>query len=123
MDTHQDLSHPTRMLFLGEGRLADGFRLIGFEVHPDPSPEEVDRIFRDLQRTRERTFVIVDDAIMGQNIPHLQQARREGGRILVIAVPALNAPPTLSSDVARRLAALFGAAALESSQTGEREPQ
>ncbi|AFL73751.1 V-type ATP synthase subunit F [Thiocystis violascens] len=121
MDIEHKPGASTRMLFLGEDRLADGFRLIGFETHPNPDPRDVDRILRDLQRKRETAFVVVDDAVMSQDIPHLRQVRREGGRIIVIAVPALNAPPKLASEVAARLAALFGAATLQSGQTGERE--
>jgi hypothetical protein len=36
----------------------------------------------------------------------------EGGRIVVIALPPLAAPPRLSSSVADRLAAMFGSASL-----------
>ena len=102
---------PTRLLFLGEEGLADGFRLIGFETHPDPTPEAVDLVLRVLSRNREKAFVVVDDRVMRADIPNLQRLRREGGRIVVIAVPPLNAPPVLSSEVADRLTALFGAAA------------
>ncbi len=122
MDNQDDPVQSTRMLFFGDDLLADGLRLIGFETYPSPDPQAVDRIFRDLRRGHERAFVLVDDAVMGQNIPNLQQVRREGGHIVVIAVPALNAPPQLNSEVARRLAALFGAN-LESGQSGEREPE
>lgn len=108
MDIDLDHSRPTRMLFLGEDRLADGFRLIGFETHPNPSPEDVDRVLRELLRGREKAFVIVDDGVMQQDIPNLKRVRREGGRIVVIAVPLLAAEPRLSSEVARRLTALFG---------------
>ncbi|NCA70215.1 MAG: ATPase [Sphingobacteriia bacterium] len=101
------------MLFLGEDLLADGFRLIGFETYPNPSPELVERTLRDLRREREKAFVVVDEAVMQQDIPSLRQLRREGGRILVIAVPALGERPRLGSDVAKRLAMLFGSAALE----------
>lgn len=113
MQTEQDFSRPTRMLFLGEDRLADGFRLIGFETHPNPGPDIVDRVLRDLSRAREKAFVVVDDAVMQQDIPSLRQVRHEGGRIVVIAVPALGERPRLGSEVARRLAALFGSAAID----------
>ncbi len=109
MTTEHEQGHPTRMLFLGEESLADGFRLIGFETHPNPTLEEADRVFRDLSRNREKAFVVVDDRVMAADIPHLKRVRREGGRILVIAVPLLNAPPVLSSEVSDRLTALFGA--------------
>ncbi|NEX21224.1 ATPase [Thiorhodococcus mannitoliphagus] len=119
-DIPQEQTQPTRMLFLGDDRLADGFRLIGFETHPNPSEQEAEQVFRDLLRQREKAFVIVDDALMHQRIPSLRRVLDEGGRIVVIAVPALGAAPKLTSDVAQRLSAMFGAGALEPGQTEER---
>lgn len=112
MNATPEAQPQTRMLFLGEQVLADGFRLIGFETHPDPSPEEVDKRLRELQRGRERALVIVDEELMGREIPALHQVRREGGRIVVIAVPRLQADPQLRSDVAERLSAMFGSSHL-----------
>jgi vacuolar-type H+-ATPase subunit F/Vma7 len=103
-----DQDRPTRMLFLGDESLADGFRLIGFETFPDPTAPEVDRIFRELQGGKENAFVIVDDRIMQSGAPELVAVRGEGGRIVVVAVPALKAPPRLSSDVADRVQRMFG---------------
>ena len=126
MTSEHEPGHPTRMLFLGEESLADGFRLIGFETYPDPEPDEVDRILRDLSRNREKAFVVVDDRLMHAEIPSLRRLRREGGRIVLIAVPLLNAPAALSSEVADRLTALFGAAgqsgqSAQSDQSGQSE--
>jgi vacuolar-type H+-ATPase subunit F/Vma7 len=118
MNVEHEPGRPTRMLFLGEESLADGFRLIGFETHASPGPEEVDRILQDLRRNREKAFVVVDDAVMGQDVPNLKRVRKEGGRIVVIAVPSLSAPTVLASEVAERLAVLFGATALESGHPG-----
>ncbi|MGQ9658590.1 MAG: V-type ATP synthase subunit F [Thermochromatium sp.] len=112
--------HPTRLLFLGEETLADGFRLIGFETYPNPTPEEADRLLRDLRRTQTKAFVVVDDALMAQQIPNLHRVRQEGGRIVVIAVPALGPHPRLTSEVAQRLSSLFGTATLETAASGER---
>lgn len=120
VDTPQDQPQQTRMLFLGDDRLADGFRLIGFETHPSPSTQEAEQVFRDLLRQHAKAFVIVDDALMQEGIPSLRRVMDEGGRIVVIAVPALSAQPKLTSDVAQRLSALFGAGALEPGQTEER---
>ena len=117
MNVEHEPGRPTRLLFLGEESLADGFRLIGFETHANPQPDEVDRILRDLRRNREKAFVVVDDAVMGQDAPNLKLVRREGGRIVVIAVPPLSAPTVLVSEVADRLAALFGSATLQSGAT------
>lgn len=107
-----DHPHATRMLFLGDDTLADGFRLIGFETYPNPEPSEVERVFRELRKGRDKAFVIVDDRVMGSGVAALERVRREGGRIVVTAVPPLKGPPRLQSDVARRLAAMFGSAAL-----------
>jgi vacuolar-type H+-ATPase subunit F/Vma7 len=118
MTSDHELIPVTRLLFLGEESLADGFRLIGFEAHPDPSPAEAERIIRALCHNRERTFLIVDERLMAADIPSLKRVRREGGRVLVIAVPALSAPPLLASEVADRLSALFGATAAQADVAG-----
>lgn len=103
-----DAGNLQRLLFLGNDGLADGFRLIGFETHVNPRPEEVERLLRELVRDRDHALVIVEDALMQADIPTLRQVRREGGRIVVVAVPPLSGPPRLTSDVAARLAAMFG---------------
>ncbi|MBK1703717.1 ATPase [Halochromatium glycolicum] len=100
------------MLFLGDESLAEGFSVIGFETYPNPPASEVDRVFRELRAARDKAFVIVDDAVMSMDVDHLKRVRREGGRIVVIAVPPLSAPPVLSSEVAERLASMFGSANL-----------
>jgi vacuolar-type H+-ATPase subunit F/Vma7 len=108
MSADAEQGQTTRMLFLGDDSLADGFRLIGFETFPNPEPGEVDRIFRDLIRAQSKAFAIVDDRVMAADIPALAQVRREGGRIVVVAIPPLKEPPRLASEVATRLQALFG---------------
>lgn len=103
---------PTRMLFLGDDSLAEGFGAIGFETHPNPAPSDVDRLFRELLAAREKAFVIVDDEVMRMDVEHLKRVRREGGHIVVVAVPPLSAPPRLGSEVVERLARMFGGANL-----------
>lgn len=103
------------MLFLGDDSLADGFSLIGFETYPNPAAGDVERLLRGLRKNREKAFVVVDDRVMGADIPCLRQVREEGGRIVVIAIPPLKEPPRLASDVARRLEATFGHLRQESS--------
>ncbi len=117
MSADAEYGQPTRMLFLGDDSLADGFRLIGFETFPSPEPSELERVFRDLIRAQTKAFVIVDDRLMAQDIPTLAQVRREGGRIVVVAIPALKDPPKLTSEVAQRLQALFGTTAMTSRET------
>jgi vacuolar-type H+-ATPase subunit F/Vma7 len=107
-DATQPELPPTRMVFLGEDCLAEGFRVIGFEAHANPTPSEVERVFRELVSSREKAFVIVDDDVMRMDVDHLKRVRREGGRIVVVAVPPLTGSPTLGSEVAERLASMFG---------------
>lgn len=108
MSTATDTVHRTRLLFLGEDSLGDGFRLIGFEVFPNPADEDVERLLRELSATRQNAFVVVDQRILGAGIPTLQQLLREGGRILITAVPPLKDPTRLSSETLERLQAVFG---------------
>jgi vacuolar-type H+-ATPase subunit F/Vma7 len=98
----------TRMLFLGADSIADGFRLVGFETYPNPSPEVVDEVFLTLRTSRDRAFVVVDEQVMRSGATNLARVRREGGRIVVVAVPPLAGPVQLQSEVADRLAAMFG---------------
>ena len=112
MSEPTDTPPPTRMLFLGDDSLADGFRLIGFETHPNPTADEVDQVFRELMRSRDKAFVIVDDAVMRSEAGNLKRVRDEGGRIVVVSVPGLADPPQLASEVADRLAAMFGSSNL-----------
>ncbi len=49
-----------------------------------------------------------DQRLMQANIPSLRHIRREGGRILLIAVPPLRTPDDLASEVAERVRTLFG---------------
>ncbi|WP_347338082.1 hypothetical protein [Chromatium okenii] len=56
MDSVHPLGDPTRLLFLGEECLADGFRLIGFETYPNPALRDVDQLLRELQRSQTKAF-------------------------------------------------------------------
>lgn len=112
MSADAQRGHPTRMLFLGDDSLVDGFRLIGFEAVSNPDAADIDKLFRRMRRERERAFVIVDDRLMQADIPSLHQVRDEGGHIVVVSIPPLNEPPLLGSEVADRLTRMFGQATL-----------
>jgi hypothetical protein len=107
VETEQDYGRPTRMLFLGEDRLADGFRLIGFETHPNPTPSSsIGPSGSCCAVARRPSWSSTMPSCAGHPEPQARASR--GGRIVVIAVPPLGEHPQLGSDVARRLAALFG---------------
>lgn len=111
MASEKNTGQVTRMLFLGDESLADGFRMIGFEAHPNPSLAGVDQLFQELIRRGDKAFAIVDETLMQAKIPGLERVRAEGGRIIVTAVPHLKGPLRLASDVADRLDAMFGKSA------------
>ncbi len=98
----------TRLYFLGEAGLANGFRLAGFEVYPDADVRTLDRLLGELCERRQRAFVILDHALADFESKMLQQVRAEGGRILLTQIPPLNAPDDHHSCIDREIARLLG---------------
>lgn len=103
----------TRMLFLGDAALTDGFRLIGFEAWPDPSPQQLDQVLQELLDHPGNALVILDSRLAGAPSPALQRIRSEGGRIVVTEVPPLNAPDHFQTAIDRHIRRLLGGAAQE----------
>ena len=99
----------TRQLFLGDAALATGFRLAGFEVFPDATKQDLDRILEQLQNERTPAFVVIDQALATCDCRRLQDVRDEGGRILLTQVPGLSERGPLSSIVDQRIQQLLGA--------------
>ena len=100
----------TRMIFMGEAPLADGFRLIGFETWPDPSVDQVERLVRELSAQRENAFLVIDQSLAAANLPSIQRIRKEGGHIVISAVPPLNNPDAFRPLIDDRLRTLFAGA-------------
>lgn len=98
----------TRMIFMGEAPLTDGFRLIGFETWADPSVAEVETVVRQLVNRHQSALVVLDQALAEANIPVVNRVRAEGGRIVITAVPPLNAADSFHTLIDERLNALFG---------------
>jgi vacuolar-type H+-ATPase subunit F/Vma7 len=99
----------TRMIFMGEAQLADGFRLIGFEVWPDPAFEDVEKLVREMIARRQNAFLVIDRRIAEADLPSIQQVRREGGHIVVTPVPPLNQPDSFHLRIDDRLQSMFAA--------------
>jgi len=102
-------SSRTRMIFMGETQLADGFRLIGFETWADPSFEEVEKLVREMIVRRQNAFLVIDRRIAEAELPSIQQVRREGGHIVVTPVPPLNQPDSFHLRIDDRLQSIFAA--------------
>ena len=103
----------TRMLFLGDAALTDGFQLIGFETWADPSVEELDRILAELVEHKANAFVILDSRLAQQNSPMLRRVRAEGGRIVVTEVPQLNEPGDMRSEIDNQARSMLGNSSLD----------
>ncbi len=87
-----DSSPPTRMIFIGESALADGFGLVGFETLTEMAPQAIEQLLRQLIDERLNAFVVMDAATAAQDIPAIREIRAEGGRIVLSVVPPLNRP-------------------------------
>ncbi len=104
---------PARMIALGSAALMEGFALIGFEVHVDPAPEEIDRLMRDLLRTQQSALVVIEQRLAARPGRHLLRAQNEGGRIVITEIPELRQPENYHSRVETLVQQALGASALE----------
>ncbi len=98
----------SRMYFLGEAALANGFRLAGFHVYPNATEEQLEDLLHSLQEGRETAFVILDHTLYDSELEILAELRGEGGRILIAQVPPLQDPGAMHSPVDQRIAQLLG---------------
>ncbi|MCB1758529.1 MAG: ATPase [Gammaproteobacteria bacterium] len=107
-DLERTPSSGTRMLFLGDAALTDGFQLIGFETWSDPTREELDRVLQELLESRRNAFILLDTRLAKRGSPMLDRVRKEGGRILVTEVPPLNEPEGFHSSIDNQVNTLMG---------------
>jgi hypothetical protein len=98
----------TRMLFLGDAVLGEGFRLIGFEVYPDPDEEQLEQVLGELVDTGQNAYVVVDQEFGKRHCPMLERIRAEGGRIVVSGVPPLHDPNRFHCALDERIETLLG---------------
>jgi len=98
----------TRMIFMGDASLTDGFRLIGFQTWADPSMEEMEQILEELMQSRSSAFIILDSHLAEAHSAVLQRVRTEGGRIIITEVPPLNEPDNFHRDIDDKVQSLLG---------------
>ncbi len=99
---------PTRMIFMGEASLTDGFKLIGFETWADPTPGILDQQLEKLLKAREKAFIILGHTLANCDSALLRQVRSEGGYIVVTQIPALADPDNFQCEIDDRLQLLLG---------------
>ncbi len=103
----------TRMIFMGDPALTDGFKLIGFETWSNPSTEELNWVLEDLVQSQQKAFVIVDRQLVERNSPMLRRLRLEGGRVVITQIPPLNDPDCFNCEIDDQVKGLLGASILE----------
>lgn len=107
------VSGNTRMLFLGDAALTDGFQLIGFETWADPAAEELEKVLEELLESKRNAFIILDTRLSESNSRILERVRREGRRILITVVPPLNDPDGFRCNIDHHVNSLMSNGDLE----------
>ncbi len=97
-----------RLIFMGEAALTEGFRLIGFEVWADPSPEQLQTVLEELESSQMRAFIVIDQSLESASCAALERVRMEGGHILVTSVPRINEPHRFRSSIDDQIQSLLG---------------
>jgi vacuolar-type H+-ATPase subunit F/Vma7 len=104
---------PARMIAFGSTALMEGFALIGFETHVDPTPEDIERLMHELTRTQQAALVVIERRLAKDPGRYLLRAQREGGRIVITEIPEIHLSSEYHSRVEELVQDLLGPAALE----------
>jgi len=102
-----------RLVVLGSAALADGFSLIGAEVHPDADPATVERVLEQLAHSGDAALVLLETPLAHAGGPWLDRLRNEGGRIVITELPPLPSPQEYAPAVDAVLRAVLGPEALK----------
>lgn len=102
-----------RLVVLGSAGLAEGFRLIGAEVHADADSATVEAVLAQLARSGDEALVLLESGLAHAGGPWLNRLRNEGGRIVVTELPPLAAPHDYAPAVDDVVRAVLGAEALK----------
>ncbi len=102
-----------RVVVVGSAGLAEGFRLIGAEVHADADVGALDRVLEELARSGDAALVLLESSLARAGSPWLDRLRNEGGRIVITELPPLPSPETYAPAVDEVVRAVLGAEALK----------
>ncbi len=103
----------TRMVFLGQSALAEGFALIGFEIRRNASVQELDALLEELLDKRQNAYLIIEQELARAGSKLLPLVYAEGGRIIVAEVPPLAQPEAVHLDIDDQVQALLGGQSLD----------
>ncbi len=103
----------TRLIILASAPLTEGFGLIGFETFADATVETLDGLLAELIKSRQKALILVEDYLSRSHSTLLNHVRTEGGRILVVEIPRLDAPDQYHPQVEEMVLSILGPTALE----------
>lgn len=113
MRTDSELTHGSaRLVVLGSAGLAEGFRLIGAEVHADADAATVEAVLEQLAKNGDEALVLLETHLAHGGGPWLNRLRNEGGRIVITELPPLPAPQDYAPAVDEVVRAVLGPEAL-----------
>lgn len=102
-----------RLVVLGSAGLAQGFSLIGAEVHVDADPAKVDEVLGELVKSGDQALVLLETDLAHVGGPWLDRLRNEGSRIVITELPPLPSPRDYAPAVDDVVRAILGADALK----------
>jgi vacuolar-type H+-ATPase subunit F/Vma7 len=102
-----------RLVVIGSAGLADGFSLIGAEIHADADSAMVNEILAQLVKSGDEALVLLESHLAHAGGHWLDRLRNEGGRIVVTELPPLSAPYDYAPAVDDVVRAVLGPEALK----------
>lgn len=106
-------SGSARLVVIGSAGLAEGFSLIGAEIHADADSAMVNEILAQLVRSGDEALVLLESHLAHAGGHWLDRLRNEGGRIVVTELPPLSAPYDYAPAVDDVVRAVLGPEALK----------
>jgi vacuolar-type H+-ATPase subunit F/Vma7 len=107
------VSSGARLVVLGSAGLAEGFSLIGAEVHPDADAARVEAVLAALWASGDTALVLLEAHLARGEGEWLKRLRSEGGRIVVTELPPLSAPTDYAPAVDAVVRSVLGPEALK----------
>ena len=98
----------SRIIALGSAALMDGFRLAGIEVMPDASREQLETLLKSLLSGKDKALVLLEDSLAANPGQWLSHALSEGGRVVVVQIPALAHAAEYRTDVDKLIGCMYG---------------
>ena len=116
MMAHEGRDRPhgnARLVVLGSAGLAQGFSLIGAEVHMDADPAKVEAVLGELVKSGDEALVLLETPLAHSGGYWLNRLRNEGGHIVITELPPLPAPQDYAPAVDEVVRAVLGPEALK----------